>query len=215
MAAGGIVTRSDAPLIAVVRLRKRDHWVLPKGKLDPGETARVAAEREVLEETGHDVAVHEFVGTMAYDVGGRVKIVHFWRMEAEPTQSRELMRDIRAVIWLPLEAAIAQLTRPHEQAFLTQIGPTVVATADAARRARGIDGEIVAPSAVPAPDADVVAEAGPSAEVLAAHAAAREDDAREDEAATPAMVEVFAAAPPAEPRLSLLARLKRLVSGGR
>jgi 8-oxo-dGTP pyrophosphatase MutT (NUDIX family) len=37
MGAGGIVVRSDAPLIAVVRLRKRDHWVLPKGKLDSGE----------------------------------------------------------------------------------------------------------------------------------------------------------------------------------
>ena len=46
MAAGGIVMRREQPsLIAVVRLRKRDEWVLPKGKLDEGETARAAAER--------------------------------------------------------------------------------------------------------------------------------------------------------------------------
>ena len=42
LAAGGIVVR-EAPeqLIAVVRLRKDKYWVLPKGKLKPGEDARV------------------------------------------------------------------------------------------------------------------------------------------------------------------------------
>jgi 8-oxo-dGTP diphosphatase len=41
LAAGGIVLRSgETPLIAVVRLRKRNEWVLPKGKLDDGETPR-------------------------------------------------------------------------------------------------------------------------------------------------------------------------------
>ena len=82
LAAGGIVLRQTRPpLIAVVRLRKCNEWVLPKGKLDDGETPRDAAEREVLEETGHDVSVHEFLGTLAYDLGGRSKIVHYWRME--------------------------------------------------------------------------------------------------------------------------------------
>ncbi len=41
LAAGGIVLHSgETPLIAVVRLRKRNEWVLPKGKLDDGETPR-------------------------------------------------------------------------------------------------------------------------------------------------------------------------------
>lgn len=151
LAAGGIVTRRDASLVAVVRLRKRDHWVLPKGKLDVGETARAAAEREVIEETGHDVSVHEFVGTMAYEAGGRPKIVHFWRMEAEIGQRHALMRDVKAVAWLPLEAAIGQLTRSHEQAFLAEIGPMVIETAENARLAR----------ALPAPD---LVEGTPSVE---------------------------------------------------
>ncbi len=50
-----MLRQEETPLIAVVRLRKRNEWVLPKGKLDDGETPREAAEREVLEETGHDV----------------------------------------------------------------------------------------------------------------------------------------------------------------
>src|SRR6266481_2222308 len=97
LAAGGIVLRRErTPLIAVVRLRKRDEWVLPKGKLDDGETPRAAAKREVLEETGHNVTVHEFLGTLVYESGGRSKVVHYWRMEAGDTQARELMNDVRA-----------------------------------------------------------------------------------------------------------------------
>ena len=129
MAAGGIVLRRSAPpLIAVVRQRKRNEWVLPKGKLDDGETPREAAHREVLEETGHDVIVHEFLGTITYQSGGRSKIVHFWRMEAEGGPVRKLMNDIKAVEWLPLDQAIARLSREYERAFLAQIGPVAIAT---------------------------------------------------------------------------------------
>lgn len=105
-AAGGIVLRRELPpRVAIVKLRKRDEWVLPKGKLDPGETPRAAARREVLEETGHNVTVREFLGTLVYETGGRsAKVVHYWSMEAGGEQVRELMNDIRAVDWLSLNA---------------------------------------------------------------------------------------------------------------
>jgi 8-oxo-dGTP diphosphatase len=126
-AAGGIVLRQvKPPLIAVVRLRKRDEWVLPKGKVDDGETARAAARREVLEETGHDVTVHEFLGTLVYESGGRSKVVHYWSMEADGARSRELMSDVRAVDWLPLAAALERLSRGYERAFLENVGPLAV-----------------------------------------------------------------------------------------
>ena len=140
MAAGGIVLRqAKTPLVAVVRLRKRNEWVLPKGKLDDGETPRAAAEREVLEETGHAVSVHEFLGTLVYEARGGSKVVHYWRMEAGNAPVRELMRDVRAVDWLPLGDAVARLSRGYERAFLENVGPialSAAAHAATARRAR-------------------------------------------------------------------------------
>lgn len=130
MAAGGIVLRRSAPpLVAIVRQRKRNEWVLPKGKLDDGETPKQAAHREVLEETGHEVAIHEFLGTLVYQSGGRSKVVHFWRMEAEGGQVRKLMSDIKAIDWVPLEDALARLSREYERAFLTEVGPIAIAAA--------------------------------------------------------------------------------------
>lgn len=161
-AAGGIVLRREQPpCIAVVRLRKRDEWVLPKGRLDEGETPRTAARREVLEETGHDVTVHEFLGTLVHDSGGRSRVVHYWRMEAGLSQVRALMRDIRAVEWLPLDEAVARLSRGYERVFLENVGPIAVnmmarqwkEKASAAAKRREAAAEPQLPLTEPAPPA--------------------------------------------------------------
>jgi len=145
LAAGGIVLRGNArPYFAVVRLRREKAWVLPKGKLEPREHPRDAAKREVLEETGHDVSVHEFLGSMTYLNEGRLKIVQFWLMRTAGTPQRELNDDIKAVKWLPLRAAIETLTRPHEKVFLTHVGPIAlrsVKKSQHARRSAGRAGE--------------------------------------------------------------------------
>jgi 8-oxo-dGTP diphosphatase len=104
-------------------MRREKAWVLPKGKLQPREHPRDAAKREVLEETGHDVSVHKFLGSMAYPALGRIKIVQFWLMRASALPERELSSDVKAVKWLPLKQAIDLLSRPHEKVFLTHVGP--------------------------------------------------------------------------------------------
>ena len=76
------ISEGSKPRIAVVRLRRDKAWVLPKGKLNPGERALAAAKREVLEETGYEVSVHEFLGSMSYSFNGKIKIVQFWHMRA-------------------------------------------------------------------------------------------------------------------------------------
>ncbi|MFZ1922839.1 MAG: NUDIX domain-containing protein [Xanthobacteraceae bacterium] len=124
LAAGGIVLRGEArPRIAVVRMRREKAWVLPKGKLLPRERAHIAAKREVLEETGYETSVHEFLGSMSYMAEGRLKIVQFWLMRVVGQPTHELMGDVKAVKFLPLKKAIETLTRPHEKVFLTHVGP--------------------------------------------------------------------------------------------
>jgi 8-oxo-dGTP diphosphatase len=198
LAAGGIVTQRGEALIAVVRLRKRNEWVLPKGKLDDGETARAAAEREVLEETGHQVSVHEFLGTLAYDAGGRSKVVHYWRMEADREQTLELMNDVKAVAWLPLDEAVQRLTRGHEQAFLAEVGPLALEAATlraapaprrpAAKRAASAPphpARVPAPAPAPAANinGDQPAMASDVADAAPAVDAAERDNAAADTAA--------------------------------
>jgi 8-oxo-dGTP diphosphatase len=137
LAAGGIVLRGKVrPRFAVVRLRREKAWVLPKGKLYPREHPRDAAKREVLEETGHDVSVHEFLGSVSYVVEGKLKIVQFWLMRAKGAPVHELNDDVKAVKWLPLRQAIDTLTRPHEKVFLTHVGPIALRAVKKSRRAK-------------------------------------------------------------------------------
>lgn len=141
LAAGGIVLRGDRnPQFAVVQLRKLGAWVLPKGKLASDEDAIAAARREVLEETGHHVTIHEFLGTLAHEASGRTKIIQFWRMQAIGEPTGDLMDDVKAVQWLALEDAIDQLTHPRERAFLEQVGPIAIKSAERSARL-GVSGE--------------------------------------------------------------------------
>jgi 8-oxo-dGTP diphosphatase len=106
-AAGGIVVRGRAQrLVAVVQRSKDELWVLPRGKLKRDENPLAGARREAVEETGHRVRVREFVGAISYRARNRPKVVQFWRMQAEVNPSRDLTKDIAAVEWLTLAAAV-------------------------------------------------------------------------------------------------------------
>jgi len=135
-AAGGIVVRSGArPLIAVVQRTKDDRWVLPRGKLKRKEQPKSGARREAFEETGHRVKVREFLGAITYRAQGRPKLVRFWHMQAAENPSRDLMRDIAAVAWLPLGEAVKRLTYPLEKLFLAGVGRALVRKKRRARAA--------------------------------------------------------------------------------
>jgi 8-oxo-dGTP diphosphatase len=123
-AAGGIVVRGGGarPLIAVVQRSKDERWVLPRGKLKRDESPRAGARREVVEETGHRVNVHEYLGAITYNVRGQPKVVQFWRMKAEANPSRDITKDIAAVDWLPLAAAERRLSFVLEKLFLRNVG---------------------------------------------------------------------------------------------
>jgi 8-oxo-dGTP diphosphatase len=155
LGAGGIVVRGgDKPLVAVVQRRKDDRWVLPKGKLKRDESAIAGAEREVMEETGQDVVVHEFLGAISYMVGGKPKVVQFWRMEAADRPARKLTKDIKAVKWLPLEAAIKKLKDPLEQLFLRNVAERALVIANPITEADAVAEPAPQPGALSRPAAE-------------------------------------------------------------
>jgi 8-oxo-dGTP diphosphatase len=126
-AAGGIVLRGQTrPRIAVVQRSKDGAWVLPRGKLKRDENPLTGARREVVEETGHRVRVHEFLGAITYRARGRPKVVQFWHMQAYERPSRDVMNDIIAVDWLPYGQAVRRLSYPLEKLFLQHAGRRVL-----------------------------------------------------------------------------------------
>ena len=86
-AAGGIVVRRarKGPKVLLIHRPGYNDWSFPKGKVDPGETFKQAALREVEEETGYRCIAHKprLASLQYYDGSGRSKEVRYWVMTVE------------------------------------------------------------------------------------------------------------------------------------
>ncbi|GLW08162.1 DNA mismatch repair protein MutT [Microtetraspora sp. NBRC 13810] len=103
----------DAPLpLALVALwhgdrlllvlnRYRACWELPGGMIDPGETPRQAAVRELREETGHTVGHLAFAGYARFALGAerRAEYAALYTAEATPQDGFTPDHEIGAICW--------------------------------------------------------------------------------------------------------------------
>jgi 8-oxo-dGTP diphosphatase len=122
VAAGAVVWRPRREVLLVHRPRY-DDWSFPKGKLDPGEDAAVAAVREVQEETGLQIRLTRPLPLVRYRSGSRIKRVHYWvgRVEGSDDVSGYLVNDeIDEVVWLPFDEALDTLSYEHDRETLRQ-----------------------------------------------------------------------------------------------
>ena len=123
VAAGAVVFRPGREVLLVHRPRY-DDWSFPKGKLDPGELAAVAAVREVAEETGVHVRLGTPLADQRYPVAGdRAKTVHYWVgwPVGDDDVSGYLVNDeIDEVVWLPYDAALTRLTYDRDRDTLAE-----------------------------------------------------------------------------------------------
>jgi 8-oxo-dGTP diphosphatase len=60
-----VVAKSSAGTLLVFNVRK-NHWELAGGMIDPGESARQCAQRELHEESGQSCNALQFVGAMRF-----------------------------------------------------------------------------------------------------------------------------------------------------
>jgi 8-oxo-dGTP diphosphatase len=118
--AGGVVVFRPGREVLLVHRPKYDDWSFPKGKLERGEMAPVAAVREVAEETGVRVRLGVPLTSQRYPISGsRSKTVHYWvgRCVADDDVSDYAANtEIDGVRWVRTEDAPALLTydRDHQ-----------------------------------------------------------------------------------------------------
>lgn len=119
-AAGALLWRCSATgyEIAVIHRRRYDDWTLPKGKLEPGESWRDAALREVREETGYRAEILGFAGALAYQTEAGPKVVRFWHMKAIAELGVKLDNEVAEVFWMTPKLARSRLQYPLEQALV-------------------------------------------------------------------------------------------------
>lgn len=117
--AGGVVVRQagDRREFLLVRARRSQAWVFPKGHVEEGESLEQTAVREVGEEAGVDAGVVGEAGVTEFRAGGeRVSAIYFvmqYRGETPINEGRERR-------WCPFDEARDRLTYENLREILDQ-----------------------------------------------------------------------------------------------
>ena len=121
-AAGAVVLRGSGSrrAVALVHRPLYNDWSLPKGKLEPRESACAAAVREVQEETGVLIRLGAPLADIAYRVPKGPKVVHFWIGYMISETARRPDHEVDEVEWVPIMSAMDRLTYDDERAVLAE-----------------------------------------------------------------------------------------------
>ena len=103
---GVVICRGKVLLLYKNQRGKYNGWVLPKGSLEPGETHKAAALREVKEESGVSAVVSKYLGKTEYSFYATEgtkrhkisKVVHWFLMTTDSfyckPQAEEFFADV-------------------------------------------------------------------------------------------------------------------------
>jgi 8-oxo-dGTP pyrophosphatase MutT (NUDIX family) len=123
--AGGVIYRWQGGVPHVLLIRDPyQHWGLPKGHLEEGETPHAAALREAEEETGlHQLLLGPRLQTIDwyFRAQGRLihKFCHFYLMESPSGETApQLDEGITACCWLSLDEALDRISYDNAREVL-------------------------------------------------------------------------------------------------
>ena len=103
-------------LVGMITSSTGKRWVVPKGQIDPGHTAREAASIEAWEEAGWlGLLDDEPVGNYTYRKDGRDRYVLVFLMTVTDEKDHWPESAFRCREWLTVEDAVARIEEPGLQ----------------------------------------------------------------------------------------------------
>ena len=125
VSAGGVAFRwkDSKPEIAIVSVKPKLRWQLPKGIVDEGESPQVAAVREVREEAGVETELIKLIETIEYwyrsvKYGKPVrfhKFVHFYLVEYKSGDVANHDHEVEEARWVSFDEALELLDFKSER----------------------------------------------------------------------------------------------------
>ena len=130
VSAGGVAHRIDDGRIEVVVIKtsSEGRWQLPKGMIDPGETAEIAALREVREEAGivceiiEPIDIIEYWFVAAFDGPKKRyhKKVHFYLMKYLEGDVNDHDHEVVEARWVGIDEAERMLAFDGEKDLIVK-----------------------------------------------------------------------------------------------
>jgi bis(5'-nucleosidyl)-tetraphosphatase len=119
---------NDTVEFLTVRSKTFGHWGFPKGHVEEGESEKETAKREVLEETGLDIALdNEFRISIEYSpMEGAIKEVVFFMGEYLSGEMSIQQEEIQDYKWLNYSRTFELLTFDNERKVLTEVKEFIV-----------------------------------------------------------------------------------------
>ena len=109
----------EPKVLLVTAKRNRQNWIFPKGHIESGETAEVAALREAREEGGVRGRLIGPAGAVAYGfMGARARVEYFLAEFTGETGPPEEGRDRS---WCGVEEALARLSHKGARKLLRKV----------------------------------------------------------------------------------------------
>lgn len=126
--AGGVVMNASKQIVVVSQ--HGTSWSLPKGHIDPGETAEQAAHREILEECGlKDIKLIKTLGSYErYQIGKyggenpeELKHITMYLFSSDNAELKPQDQENPEARWVNPEDVVNLLTHPKDKAFFQQV----------------------------------------------------------------------------------------------
>ena len=116
--------RIGVELEILLTTSKGGHWIIPKGIIDPGETAIESACKEAYEEAGIEGrADPRIIGEYQYNKWGGICVVQVFAMEVTKVLDSWPEAYVRERKWLGKDAAVKAVGKSHLKELIRNFSP--------------------------------------------------------------------------------------------